>query len=124
MKVVSREDWRVNSYLSGTVTVQDQTNPDIWLYIFGPGLPDDDERDRIRHEYARLLAGFLNGGLRPAFLKDMERTSESYLKGVDGSSISACGPMYDKHPPKCWWVQKEDLVSKRRRAALIDLLAT
>ena len=113
--------WKVKSYLSGTVIVQDTEAPSIWYYVYGPSLEEENESDKVRHEYAYLLRDFLNGGSTPAFLRDMLMDAEgSSLIGADGTRIHATGPMYDAAPPKLCWKQKEDRVSRKQRRALIE----
>ena len=114
-------DWRVGHYQSGTVNVEDRSGSDTWLSVYGPRIEDDDEYQSVRLEYAHSLCRWLRGEeQRPAWLDDMERVSESRAVGADGTSITACGPMYDADPPKLSWRRDESEEGKAKRARLMD----
>ena len=110
--------WNVRCYHSGTINVEPpQRGP--WLYVFGPGEVDGDSYSN-RFAVAESLCAFLNGGPRPAWLCDMKRVAENELGDFDGTRIIATGPMIDKRPPTCWWVQDDSSDAHDARARLID----
>ena len=118
-----REDmiWRVECYGSGTHIVTTRRAGEPWLYVYGPYI--ETSIDKIRFRMCEEIADFMNdSSKRPAWLDDMRRISETRLEGVDGSTVFATGPMYDKDPPKCYWTVCEDQESKDKRARLMDRL--
>lgn len=116
--------WQVRCYGSGTTNVEDMDShagESPWLYVVVV-YPIDGDRSRQRYEMCQDLCRFLNGGPRPAWLDDMERVSEYELSAVDGSSVQACGPMFDADPPNLNWQTRQDDDAKNARARLIDRL--
>lgn len=111
-----------HSYHSGTCVVMPNEAKQPWLYVYGPVNPDEGKRHRQRFAMCRELADFLNGGVRPTWLDDMERKSETEATDLDGSSIVATGPMIDRDPPKCSWCDDESDAAKAARARLMDRL--
>jgi hypothetical protein len=112
--------WQVQAFASGTHIVTDG-GAGPWLYVLCTNPEDlDDNRERFR--MCEDLADFLNGGLRPAWLDEMERVREYELIGVDGSCVTATGPMYDADPPNLNWHERQDDESRDARARLIDRL--
>lgn len=110
-------------YGSGTHLVA-RSDPcsDPWLYVYGPNSEDETVYAHDRWKVCQDLCDFLNGGTRPAWLNDLERTSEDHAEDLDGTSISATGPMIDADPPNLHWVQDDSWTAKLARAALMDRL--
>jgi hypothetical protein len=131
-----REDWHVRWFASGTMIVEDRASPheayefgvrclSPHLYVFGPGYGTDDGPDqaiRDRYRCCEELAAFLNGGPRPAWLDDLRRTSEAHAEDIDGTSVTATGPMVDRDPPKCDWINDPSPEAQDARARLMDRL--
>jgi len=118
------ETWVHRWYASGTqIVVNDADVLAPYLYVYGPVLASEDDTVRGRYQVCEQLAAFLNGGPRPAWLDDMDRTSETQLTDLDGTIIDAVGPLYDCDPPKLNWQQTEDEQSRNQRARLIDRLS-
>ena len=119
------DPWTVEMFLSGSTIVRDSSesrNTGPWLSIHGPGEKADAKWDENRFTFAGAIREFLNGGDRPACLSDMERINDEELLGVDGSRISAVGPMIDADPPKCLWRQDDSWDAIQSRVKLVDLL--
>jgi hypothetical protein len=93
-----------------------------WLYIYGPIGADDDSTDRNRYAVCMAIRDYLNGGARPAWLDDLRRTSETHACDLDGTSISAIGPMFDADPPNLNWVEDNSDTMNVARARLMDRL--
>ena len=127
------EMWKVECYESGAMNVVDALGTKVpfaygvaratpHLYIFGPGGNDQRESDSNRYKVCEDIAAFLNGGVHPAWLDDLERINEDHAIGLDRTSITATGPSVDKDPPKCWWVDDKSPEACIARASLIDRL--
>ena len=123
--------WRVECYQSGTVVVTEGKTAATkfgvrsvgpHLYVYGPHSRDESKRDRDRRAVAEDLAVFLNGGTRPKWLDDMERTTEDSAKGLGGTSIRATGPSVDTNPPNCFWKEDDSDDATNARARLMDRL--
>lgn len=125
--------WEVRAYASGTMTVQDMEAPtktfkygvlDLspWFYVYGPGNEDEDQWMRDRWKVCEDLCDYMNGGQRPAWIDDMERISEVEAIALDGTSITATGPMVDRDPPNCNWDQDRSVEAVNARARLMDRL--
>jgi hypothetical protein len=99
--------------------MSDDTMPH--LQVYGPG---DQEPDSCgnRHAMCEDIAKLLNDGVVPKWWGDMERTSETVIRGCDGSMIIATGPSYDTDPPNLNWAECNDNESRNRRIHLIDKL--
>lgn len=131
-----KEDWRVRCFQSGTMIVHDASAPTVpfqygvrclspHLYVYGPGYGTEDSEDaavRNRHRCCEELASFLNGGPRPPWLDDLTRASETRAEDLDGTSITATGPMIDRNPPACDWIDDPSPEAQDARARLMDRL--
>lgn len=92
-----------------------------WLYIYGPGEPDDGQSNR--YKVCEDVRDYLNGRIpRPKWLDDLQRTSEEKAEGIDRTSIRATGPMIDINPPWCHWEEDNSVDAKNARARLMDHL--
>ena len=127
------EDWECVYYQSGTCVVKDRSAPHVefqygtrclepWFYIYGPQGANDSETARNRYKVCEDIRDYMNGGPRPAWLDDLNRTTESYAEDLDGTKILTTGPMVDGNPPACDWVQDESQDAKDARARLMDRL--
>lgn len=130
---MSDEQWRCEYFLSGTCIVSNANSRksafaygvrslDPHFYIYGPGSRDEDKAQRDRMKCCEDIRDYLNGGERPKWLDDLKRLSEDHAEDLDGTKITATGPMIDREPPKCFWVQDESLDAKDARARLMDRL--
>lgn len=131
-----REDWQVRGFASGTMIVQDQAAPfepfaygvrctKPHLYVYGPGYGTNySETAAVQNRYfcCTALAVFLNGGPRPRWLDDLRRVSETHAEDLDGTSITATGPMIDRNPPRCDWINDPSPEAQDARARLMDRL--
>lgn len=109
-------------YGSGTCIVMGSTMKEPWLTVYGPANPDEGKYQRQRMAMCYEIAGFLNGGCRPAWLDDMDRKSEIEAVDLDGSIVAATGPLFDRNPPHLdWWTDESD-AAKDARARLMDRL--
>ena len=122
-----KDRWIVTTYGSGTTTVSLRRAKPIrepWLYVYGPNNPerDEDRYYRDRQKVCQDVCDYLNGGSRPAWLDDLERTTEIHAESLDGTSISACGPMFDADPPHLNWRTDESDDAKNARARIMDLV--
>lgn len=116
-------EWDPRFYGSGTTIVclrAERRRPH--LYIHADAAIDEDRRQSDRYVMCQQLADFMNGGKRPAWLDDFERTSEIAAKSLAGGSIEAVGPMVDKDPPNLFWVTDESEAAANDRARLMDAL--
>ena len=125
--------WECVYYQSGTMIVRDTSQPTEpfkygegdtrpHFYIYGPGGTDDDDGTRNRYKVCDDVRDYMNGGERPKWLDDLTRVSEERAEDLDGTSITATGPMVDSDPPKCFWVQDDSDEAKNARARLMDRL--
>ena len=113
--------WIPEAYESGTtIVVQREQAHKPHLYVFADAAVDDDRYLRDRYAMCQQLADYLNGGERPAWLDDFERTSEIVSKSLAGGSISAVGPMIDSDPPKLNWITDDSDDARNDRARLMD----
>lgn len=127
------ERWQCESYPSGTCIVFNANGPVKpfaygvvklipHLYVYGPANDDFKKRHRDRMKCCEDIRDFLNGGERPPWLNDMRRVSEDHAEDLDGTRITATGPMIDKEPPKCFWVQDDSREAIEARRNLMDRL--
>jgi len=118
-----KERWEVCSFPSGTVCVRRSGNR-AYLDVGLRSVPfmTEDDIQRTKHQMADEICAFANGGDRPAWISDLDRTSECSLLGTQGESIIAMGPVYDAQPPRLDWNQCDDIDSQNARARLIDWL--
>lgn len=117
--VASGQLWRVQVYGSGTHIVTDDSGVYLYVVVVSPIDMDD---DRLRYSICEDLARFLNGGRRPAWLKDLARPFGNCLIGDDGTNIQATGPLYDADPPNLIWQERNDAKSRNARSKLIGRL--
>ena len=110
--------WHPQAYGSGTHIVTDDT-AGPWLYVVIVNPVGDDEAQRQRWHICEQLAAYLNGGIRPAWLADMDYDGGDKMVGADGLEIEACGPLYDANPPHLDWRRREDEEAKAARAWLM-----
>lgn len=112
--------FELQCFESGTMIVTDGTWPHC--YVYGPRNDDEDQGVRDRFKVCEDIRDYLNGGERPKWLDDLERTSEESASDLDGTSITATGPMIDRDPPNCLWVFDDSEKAKDARARLMDRL--
>lgn len=117
--VATETAWKPQFFGSGTCVVQRSYN-EPWLYVYGPANPDEAKYVRDRMQLCYDLAAYLNGGSRPAWLADMDRISEREAIDLDGTSVTATGPLYDADPPRLVWRERGD--DDDARARLMDRL--
>ena len=117
---MSERTWQPRYYGSGTTIVTSDEPGKPHYYLYGPFDPDEGKCQRNRHVMCEQLADYLNGGDRPKWLDDMERISEAVARDLDGSSITATGPMVDRNPPHLDWWQDDSDEAKDARARLMD----
>lgn len=116
-------EWRPEFYGSGTtIVVQRQIAHKPHLYIYADVAADEDTTQSKRYAMCYEIAAYMNGGDRPKWLDDMERTSEGTLRSLSGAMIYSTGPSIDRDPPKCFWVQDESDQAVYDRAKLMDVL--
>lgn len=128
MVVVTEGQYRMRSYQSGTVNVEDmRRNGGNAPYVnigYRPrgadAKEDDGIVDRRRMEIAEHLAELLNGESDDR--SRITRTGEFGGRWDDGTTFGACGPMIDLNPPRCHWVQDERYQAVSARARLIDIV--
>lgn len=114
-------EWMPRYFESGTTIVDSGVAGEPWLYIYGPGNEDEDQWMRDRFAMCEQLAEWMNGGKpRPQWLSDMERQTEESAVGLDGSSVTAVGPLIDINPPNLHWVTDNSEEAKNKRARLMD----
>jgi hypothetical protein len=112
-------EWLSMLYESGTTIVtRNATEPH--LYIYGDASESEDRYISDRCIVCDAIRDFLNGGIRPQWLDDFERISETEAKSLTGASIEAVGPMIDCDPPNLHWIQ--DPSAHNDRAKLMDSL--
>jgi len=132
-KSKSKESWIITECRSSTFVVIDANlpkrkyaygvlNDGAWLTIRGPMDDDDSRRDRNTRKCCEDIRDFLNGGMRPVWLSDLREVNACVLKDLDGTLIRVTGPMIDKKPPGCFWVDDQSDVAKRLRAILMARL--
>lgn len=110
--------WQTQAYESGTTIVRTPYADEPWLYVVIVQPIDETLRYRICDD----LAAWMNGGVRPRWMDDMERVSEIKLQSLDGLEIEAVGPMYDADPPNLNWRTCEDDASRWKRRQLVNWL--
>lgn len=118
MIIATDEIWRVVSYQSGTITVQNfgpsgARSPWIGIH-YRPGSHVTDEE---RYALAMTLCRVLNDWSKPSGA--VIRTSQIAAKW-NGIEFSAIGPMIDKRPPTCWWIEDDSVEANKSRIHLID----
>lgn len=113
------EEWKARYYGSGTSVVTMDMPSRPLFYVFGPrwGI----QREWARQDMCEELCAFLNGGDKPAWLYSMIRTSANEVEGLDGSSVSACGPIRLISEK---WEDISDAPALTARRELIDRLVT
>ena len=130
--------WRVQGDASGSHVVIRPGHSGPWLYVRGP---EHDPDDTVRYAMCRDLAAFLNrvSGVRgqgsgnadtrhlapgtspPLWLGNLVRDGGDCLEDVDGSSILAVGPMFQRARADDWQQNDSPEFAEERRK-LIDLL--
>ena len=122
-------DWIVKRYGSGQTNVmlaipfEVEDPPRVpWLQVYGPISDQGARQQRDRDKVARDLAGYLNGGPRPAWLDDLVKRTEVEWFDLDGTTVAICGPMIDRNPPRMDWVTDQRPEAKAARAALVEHL--
>lgn len=114
-------EWDVAFYGSGTTIVllkECQRKPH--LYVYSDSAIDEDRWMRDRYQMCYDLAAFMNGGERPRWLNDLDRTTEIEAISLSGASIQAVGPMVDVDPPNLNWHQDDSDDAKNDRTRLMD----
>jgi len=96
--------WQRFSYMSGTTVVLRIGGP----YYHVGHLAADTEGDAGRHDVARELESWLNGGDEPWWLDLVKRTSARSVQLPHGCEIQATGPMIDAATPPQWGDWRED----------------
>lgn len=130
---VVSERWECRYYGSGTCIVENAIGPkeafkygvhnlSPHFHIYGPANGDEANYMRDRMKCCEDIRDFMNGGERPKWLDDLHRVSETHANDLDGTSITATGPMVDVDPPACNWRQDESQEAKDARARLMDRL--
>lgn len=114
--------WKPRFFGSGTCIVTDDSKRGPWLYVYGPASDDEGQWMRNRMTMCGELADYLNGGKRPTWLDDLERVSETRAVDLDGTGISAVGPMVDRNPPKLDWAQDDSEEAQDARRRLMNKL--
>ena len=118
--ITATQLWKTRTFQSGTMIVSTDDPTDPWLYVFGPGGETDTMTHCNRFSCCEQIRNFLNGGLRPDWLDDLERIDSSTAESLDRTHISAAGPMIDAHPPCLKWVDAPG--AKRKQKLLMDRL--
>lgn len=122
MTTATEEIWRVVSYQSGTVTVQNfgpSGGRSPWVGVhYRPrehesGPATDTDRWNLAVKIARLLNDFDFAG--EEFIRETETTGN--WRGIQ---FSAIGPMIDKRPPTCWWIEDDSIQANMARFHLMD----
>lgn len=122
-KCSNEEKWEHQCYQSGTMVVTDVNNCSApWLYVYGPANQNEALYVRDRMQCCKQLREFLMGGERPTWLDDLRRVSEEHAEDLDGTQVTACGPMYDANPPRLQWMPDQSTEAKNARARLMDRL--
>lgn len=122
MTTATDEIWRVVSYHSGTVTVQNVgpsgvRSPRVGIHYrarehdLGPAT--DTDRWNLAASIARVLNGLDSAG--GEFIRETETTGS--WRGIQFSSI---GPMIDKRPPTCLWTEEDSIQANITRFHLMD----
>lgn len=113
--------WEPQFFGSGTTIVkQNEHHHKPHLYVYADAAIDESRYMRDRYAMCYQLAEYMNGGSRPEWLDDFERTSEVTSKSLAGGSIDAVGPMVDVDPPNCNWQWDDSDDAKNDRARLLD----
>jgi hypothetical protein len=117
-------EWRCEYFPSGTMLVSRRRGEsnDPWLYIYGPLGANEDDTEENRYKVVQDVCDYMNGGPRPAWLDDLRRTREDYAEDLDGTRITATGPMVDIDPPNLNWRQDNSEAARNARARLMDRL--
>jgi hypothetical protein len=129
MKTATDEYWRVKSYLSGTINVEDGRieptkygvkgiGPHIGIHYKPAGDGGESPTtDNERYDLAERIAGLLNNTAveRHRFVR-IDDNNGSF----NGIEFSAIGPHFDRRPPTCWWDQLETDEAKASRKFLMD----
>lgn len=73
--------------------------------------------DNDRYDLSERIARVLNG---------TEPTSVEFIRETEttgnwrGIGFSAIGPMIDKRPPTCWWIEDDSIQANKARFRLMD----
>ena len=121
MTTATDEMWRSQTYQSGTVNVVN-FGPDTgrcpWVGIhyrhghkLGPAT--DGDRIALAERIARVLNNLESSG--GEFIRETETTGN--WRGIQ---FSAIGPMIDKRPPTCWWIEDDSIQANMARFHLMD----
>lgn len=113
--------WHHQAFPSGTQIVTSMQAGEPHYYVYGPAGGNEAD-DGNRYKMCEEFCAYMNGGPRPVWMDDMYRANDETIRGLDQSSIFACGPMIDKDPPNLWWVHDDSPAAKAKRKALIDRL--
>ena len=112
--------WEPAFFGSGTTIVRTDDPRKPHLYVYADVAVDDDRYMSDRYQMCYQLAEYMNGGERPAWLDDFERTDEYSAASLAGGQIFATGPSIDVDPPNLNWVQDDSDDAKNNRARLMD----
>ena len=118
----NKEVWVANAFPSGSQFVTNNNSDDPYLYVYGPEMDSIDRVDLCRRMICEELAGFLNGGLAPIWLTELERFNDETLIGCDGTKIVATGPYYNHGPFYGHVIPRTDDDAQLGRKRLIDRL--
>lgn len=114
--------WRVVSYYSGTITAQNlgpgsAREPHIGIYYRASSHELGQSTDIDRFHLAERICRILNehDTSDPEFVRETEVTGN--WRGI---RFSAIGPMIDKRPPTCWWIEDDSVQANVARIHLMD----
>lgn len=99
--------------------------PHIFVYKLMDAAVDEDRLFRDRALMVDELAKFMNGGPRPAWLDDFERTGEDRACSLTGEFIEANSPLVEWFFPDgkfSTWKSDTSEEAKNDRARLMDVL--
>lgn len=99
------EEWVTEMYPSGTHVVKNIRDTKMpWFYVYA------DERYKV----CKQIEVFMNGGMRPAWLDDVKKTSIESFDGSNNIKVRATGPMYDMNPPQLNWQEMHEDIALRK----------
>ncbi len=107
-------------YQSGTVNVENfgpesAKSPWIGIHYRPEGQATDDER--------MILAARIQSVLNNEIPCDAGFARDSLTTGNwNGLQFSAIGPMIDKRPPTCWWIEDDSMQANIARFHLMDAI--
>ncbi len=111
-------EWYCHCYPTGACVVTTGLAGRPWFYV---NFEEVGTKNRI--VIGRQIASYLNlQRHRPAWFADMERVSAEVIAGIDGTSVTASGPVFDADPPNLKWQEVVTPEAVKARGQLMDLL--